>query len=282
MKLVADTNVWYDISTGRIDPLQFKAAGDRLYATPTSLLEIASGIDERLFEGRKAAALAVVNHADAIVEDVETHLAALWGVDVPRESFPWMDGFRAIAAASSVEDLERGFLDPNSHIVRRVDVATLHDWRINNWREFQEDITIALDNWIPDYRAARGAGKVVHISKLDRSAFREGVRLNEVKRHLTVMTYDRVRTLNSENLNPSDEQIGKVQSLLAPYIDAFCEYIIRCAIEYAPQENDFGDHENFIYLQDDAALVTSDKRWVDIGKAVCPSRIVVPEVRIAT
>lgn len=43
MKLVADANVWYDIGTGRIDPDQCRSAQSDLFATPTSLLEIASG-----------------------------------------------------------------------------------------------------------------------------------------------------------------------------------------------------------------------------------------------
>src|SRR5580700_9926589 len=85
MKLVADANVWYHISTGRIDPLQFEGSGDRLYATPTSLLEIASGVNERLLEERKGAALAVLKYVDGVLEDSETHLAALWGVDANRD-----------------------------------------------------------------------------------------------------------------------------------------------------------------------------------------------------
>jgi hypothetical protein len=282
MKLVADANVWYHISTGRIDPLQFKGSGDRLYATPTSLLEIASGINERLLEERKGAALAVLKYADGVLEDSETHLAALWGVDANRDGVAWIDGFRAIASASSVEELEHGVFDHASQVIRRVGISTVHDWRVMHWRDFQEQIVIALDDWIPGYRDARAEGKFKRIPKQNKSAFQDATRSREVKVMLTLATYERVRLAGSDLPNPSNEQIAKAESLLAPYIDAYCEYIIRCATEYAPQENDFGDCENFIYLQDDAALVTSDDRWVKIAQTVCPTQIVVPEVRVAT
>ena len=41
-KLIADTNVWYEIGEGTRDPARLKAGGNTLVAIPTSIMEIAS------------------------------------------------------------------------------------------------------------------------------------------------------------------------------------------------------------------------------------------------
>jgi hypothetical protein len=93
---------------------------------------------------------------------------------------------------------------------------------------------------------------------------------------LTLATYDRVRLAFPELLAPSKELLVEAENSLASYIDAYSEYVIRCATEMAPQPNDFGDCESFIYLQSGTSLVTSDDRWIRIAREVCPSQIVVP------
>ena len=84
MRLIADANVWYDIGNGRINPEQFGAHDEGLFATPTSLFEIASGINERSFSERKRAAVSVLEHAAGVIEDTEAHIARLWKVKTER------------------------------------------------------------------------------------------------------------------------------------------------------------------------------------------------------
>jgi predicted nucleic acid-binding protein len=74
MDFIADTNVWYDIAAGRRNAEKLKAGGHRLLATPVSLLEIVSLIDND-FKQRRAAAHAVVEHADLVSVDSESHIA---------------------------------------------------------------------------------------------------------------------------------------------------------------------------------------------------------------
>lgn len=269
MQLVADANVWYHIDSGRIDPDQFNRYCGGLWATPTSLLEIASGIDERLLQERKGAASAVLNYAAGVLEDTETHLAKLWDVNIPSAQVAWIEGFKTISLATSVEELESGVADYASRTLRRVGMSTLHDWRTMHWRGFQNEIVTALDEWIPGYREARTNGKYIRIAKQNRAAFQEAIRSREVKGMLALATYARVSLAATDLPDPSDDQIASAEPLLAPYIDAYSEYIIRCATDYAPQEN----------LQPETALVTSDDRWIEIGQVVCPDHIIVPEVR---
>jgi hypothetical protein len=278
MKLIADANVWYDIGNGRIDPEQFGACGEGLFATPTSLLEVASGINARSFSERKRAAVSVLEYAAGVTEDTETHLARVWSVGIHPVSIPWMDGFRAIASAESVDELESGVADFASRIVRRVGVGVVREWREKHWSGFQQDIVTALDEWIPGYRDARNEGRYKRIAKENRSAFNEAMRSREVKVMLTLATYERVRLAAPELPSPSNELISQAETILAPYINAYGEYVIRCATEMAPQANDFGDCESFIYLQPGTSLITSDDRWVRIAQAVCPSQIIVPVI----
>src|ERR1035441_9652847 len=111
MRLIADANIWYDIANSRVAPEQFRTYKDGLFATPTSLLEIASGISDKTFRERKGAAASVVQHATGVVEDTETHLARLWKVEAELEQISWMNGFQAIAAAESPSELESGIAD---------------------------------------------------------------------------------------------------------------------------------------------------------------------------
>jgi hypothetical protein len=278
MKLIADANVWYDIGNGRIAPEQFGVYGEGLFATPTSLLEVASGINERSFDERKRAAVSVIKYAAGVTEDTETHLAHVWKVRTQSVPISWMDGFKAIALAESVEELENGVADFELRIIRRVGVSVVHEWREKHWNGFQQEIVTALDDWIPGYRNARSEGKYKRIAKDNRSAFKEAMRSREVKATLALATYERVRLAAPSLPNPSKELISEAEGILAPYIDAYSEYVIRCATEMAPQANDFGDCESFIYLQSGNSLVTSDDRWIRIAQAVCPSQIIVPVI----
>ena len=279
MKLVADANVWYDIGTGRIDPDQFRSAQSELFATPTSLLEIASGITDHSFSERKNAAKAVLEHATGVTEDSETHLTHLWNVGVGVGDVSWIDGYKAIATAQSATELERGVADSVAGVVRRVGVSVVSEWREMHWKGFQRELVDALEEHIPGYRKAREKGKYKRIARQNRSAFEEAMRSPEVKRMLARYTYERVRLASPEIPDPNDELVLKAEAALAPYINAYSEYVIRCATEFAPQANDFGDSESFIYLQPGTSLVTSDNRWIKIAQAVCPTQIIVPVTR---
>ena len=60
MDFICDTNVWYDIGAGRRDPGILKANGNRLIATPISLFEIASLIDDHNIDARKNGCIGIV------------------------------------------------------------------------------------------------------------------------------------------------------------------------------------------------------------------------------
>jgi hypothetical protein len=281
MNLIADTNVWYDISFGNRDPRVLKSGGNRLVATPISFLEIASGIDEDTLPRRKRAAQAVLSYADEIAEDSESHLLELWNLRSGKIDFPWIDGFRAIAQAPSVDDLQKGIDDLNTKVRRSVDVSIIKAGRTYNWDGFRDEVVDSVDKAVIGYKAARVQGECVHLDKENGQKFAAALRSAEAKRVFLKNTFWRaLLAVGQSPREPSDAECSHAEPLLSPYVNAYVEYLIGCATEFAPESNDLGDSECFLYLQDGNALVSSDRRWVGIARKACPSRYYDPENKI--
>ena len=281
MDLIADTNVWYDIGAGTRDPTVLKSGGDRLITTPTSFLEIASGIDDRTFPDRKAAAQGVVSHADDVAEDCESHLARLWGLNVPSLPINWIEGFRAIAQAGSPAELDLGVKDFGPRVVRTVKVSVAEQWRTYHWNDFRDQVVLALDQHIPGYASARARGRSKQLNKEDAKIFAEAMKSGYVRQSVLRSTFLRaLLVVGQDPRAPTKEEEQTAEPLLSAYIDAYIEYVIGCASEFAPQPNDLGDSECFLYLQDDRRFLSSDVRWVRIARRACPSRIHDPENKV--
>ena len=71
-------------------------------------------------------------------------------------------------------------------------------------------------------------------------------------------------TEQQRNFPISEEIRNNAYSSLRPYILAYAQYLYRCASTYAPEDNDWGDLEHFIYLQGDNRLFTFDDKWINI------------------
>lgn len=129
MDLIADTNVWYDIASGVRDPSALKAGGNLLKATPTSLLEITSLINNCNFIQRQAAARAVVEHADGVIVDSDSHCATLCGFNLSHEPVDWIQAYRATANAKSPDELTNGVPNFVDKVIGRVNVSLARKWR---------------------------------------------------------------------------------------------------------------------------------------------------------
>jgi len=254
MNIIADTNVWYNISDGRLDPNKIKSAGHRLLATPTSFLEIKSLIDDHNFMKRRKVAQAVVEHADEIAKDCEYHLANLWRLPVADPAIPWLEGFKAIAQATCASEIQN--------------IPLTKDWRTLHWEDFRDKVVDTIDHYIPGYKATRAKGQCKHIKRnhgeklLKTSAMRECVIKCTFWRALWVV--------DQQCRQPSHAEYDFTEPLVSPYVDAYIEYLVGCATKFAPQSNDLGDSECFLYLQDGSAFLTADERWVDIAMKACP------------
>ncbi len=274
MDVIADTNVWYDIGAGRRDPRALKCGGHRLLATPTSFLEIASLIDERTIRERRLAAQAVVDHADAVADDCEYHLATLWGLNPAKLAVDWRQAFMAIARAAMPTELEEGVKDFQERVIRKVNVPLARTWRGYQWNDFHDKVVDALDDEIKGYKAARAMGSCIHLNKVQGARFAAKLRSSKVRRAFVIASFCRAfLKVEQEFRHPTEEEYRHAEPLVSPYIDAYTEYLIGCATEFAPQPNDLGDSDCFIYLQGDTAFLSADKRWVRIAMKVCPDHL---------
>jgi hypothetical protein len=281
MDLIADTNVWYDIGAGRRDPVTLKANGNRLVATPISLLEIASLIDDRNLTERKNAAIAVVNHADAIADDSEYHLACIWELNAQEHNVPWGEAFKAIAGAHSRAEIVAGVDDFADMVKRKINLPLAKYWRSYHWDDFRDKVIIAIDQHVPGYKRARDQGKIKHLNKGDGEIFANTIRSAQVRKIIVETTFQRALLVAGEpNRRPTDAEYHQAEPSVAPYVDAYIEYMIGCATAFAPQSNDLGDSESFLYLQNNRAFLSSDKRWVCIARNACPANFCDPENKV--
>ncbi len=281
MNLIADTNVWYAIASGIRDPDRLKSGGNRLVATPISFLEIASKIDDDTFEERKAAATAVVVHADYIEEDSESHLARLWGLPTPDSAYPWIDAFKAVAQANSVAELESGVADFQERVIRKLNVPLLEVARTFHWKDFKDSVDDALDTRCPGFKAARARGQYIYLKKKGARDFAEDMKSEEVRRYIVESTFIRAQSTHESLRSATESEYGLAEGLVAPYVNAYIEYVIGCSRgEFAPQPNDLGDSECFLYLQNDNVFLSGDGKWVRLARKACPSHCYDPEMKV--
>jgi hypothetical protein len=261
MNLISGTNAWYNIAEGLLDPVILKQDGRRLFATPINLLELASGLSERSLVQRRNAAKAVLDHADQIAVDTDTHLARIWGLNPIDLSIDWRNGFMAIADATSLVQITRGVNDFREGVVRRVNVSLAQAWKTYHWGNFMNEIEDAIDSDLPGYKETRRAGRIVHMNQVVGGQFERKILSPEFRHSLLIGTYIRALLVVGERtVRPTAKQMDKANALLQPYLDAYSRYIVKCARVFAPHPNDWGDLESFLYLQGENRLLTEDQR----------------------
>jgi len=223
----------------------------------------------------------MISHADEIAEDSESHLAKLWGLAAGTVDFPWIEGFTAIAQAKTVEDLQKGIDDLHAKVTRSVNLPLLKAWRTYHWDGFRDGVVDSLDQTVIGYKAARTAGKCIHLNSEEGDKFAKALRSEEAARVFLRCTFDRALLVADQTRRkPSKEEYDHAKPLLTPYVKAYTEYLIGCATKFAPESNDLGDSECFLYLQNGNAFLSSDRRWLQIARQACPSHCSDPEGKV--
>lgn len=270
MKVIADTNVWYELGSSRKLLKDIVPPGYSLYATPTSFFEIVAGIGPQTFEERRLASRAVLNYSKGIVNNTERYFAQLYGLTNEDDDVPWREGFEAISNAKTMEELIGGVPLKTGGKKLAVLLDTIRDWKQIHWGGFKTQVEEAIESRLPGYKGARAKGNCIYMDQRKGLLFQRELMKPEAFISLYRALYERTKLYQSNAPKSVDDLdraiLLKSFEALYSYMTIYFHYIFKCATKYAPEDNDFGDLECFAYAQDDNLILTFDKRW--IGNAI--------------
>lgn len=257
IRVIADTNIFYNLSTNKLTKNQFVKNTERLYATPISLLEIVSRIDDFNWRERRDAAQAILQYAELIGDDPERHLAAMFGRRLNQQSFDWNRACHDVARAQCVTQLRSGV---------RIDLAD----RLYRepYRIFTRKMIAVCDQVIPGYENAANAGKhAPKFPKAKRESFRKFLKNDYFFTNTLLVLSEKVPYITG--CRPSISGMKHGFDALSPYAKIYAGYLLELLTTgRKPDKNDFGDLEIFKYLQPGGFVVTAEEKWQQIASHV--------------
>lgn len=262
MDYVCDTNVWYDIGAGTLDPAKLKLGGNRLLSPALNSLEISSNLDARTLASRKQAAQAILDHADEHLEDPERYMGAIWGLNLPPLNFDWKDVCRTIVASNDIAEIVSG-----AQKIMRVNTGAAQAWRKGFTEKFVDDVETAIRQFVPNYALRRAKGRMDHLTGAANIAMlHTALNCATVKESQILLT----RTRASDHLTvtpnpPTQAEIDAARLQLMPFVDAYLSFLEKAATVLAAFPNDWGDLHCFVYLQGSRKLLTGEKKWLAIA-----------------
>jgi hypothetical protein len=256
MDLVCDTNVWYSFASGALDADSVKSAGHTLVASSVNWMELSTDLTDHNFERKKAAAAAVLAHADVYLPDTERYLADIWGIELPPLNLTCQEVLAAVSNASSVADLESGSVG----MAIKTDEAA--QWRRGVYDSFAADVIAAIQQHHPSYADRSGSGRVKYVGGDSKVSFLKTITANDAVPGTIMGTRERL-LLMAENPVPvpSENHLVRATKELQAYGRIYPRYLFDCATRKLPDKNDWGDLECFVYVGPSRMLFTLDQRW---------------------
>lgn len=280
--IVCDTNVFYDIAEGTVDAKKLSNGGaNKLWASPITVLEIISKVNEQEFTKRQNAAQAVVKNA-GFLANPEYELCDAWDVLDTSSICTKCDNFMKILAEATdfptfCNDLAaegENYGPINMHVLglengsaREINLEFFRDFRAMHERDFRTTMVSVVDDMFPGYGEKVQAG-TLNLKKSEKTS-----RLDDLKDSVftkTVLYMTRRRAGISDYCDTSKYQRHPSQSTtqgaelrLQFYLkgyESFVEDIIAC--NKGVHDNDLGDLEYFIHVRPGWSLATSEDTWI--------------------
>mgnify|MGYP003589179639 CR=1 FL=1 len=274
--IIADTNVWYDIAGGNTDILNAIKKQGALCATPINMLEISSKVNAGNFQDRKNAAKAIADHTDRYLMSNEIYLARYWGFNV-NDSVQWREVALTLSRANSLSDLTNGYYDPIDNVRRKHNLDVLFKWRGDQYKDFKDGVVRGIESIHPGYNQRTAGGNLKRLTNPSTISLFDD---NYDFESSVLATYERAKMAFKDKevdypSKPTKKMIEIASPKLKNYLNVYNKYLKFLSTTPAfPDENDLGDHDAFLYLQNrNWILATSDKRWVAIAKEVCPNNL---------
>ena len=287
-KLICDTNVFYDLGSGRLQLADLVGQDESLHYSPLTALELAGKWSNESHERRRDAAKAILDSGAVELADPESFLTRTFGYDLAEDPVSIHQGVIAMAESSNMAELEAGVADYKARLVRRVSVNAAERWRASIEDKWVDDILqIMRDNipkfdaWYDPDPALRGSNQVPKLRGKDKKAFIESTKSNDWFLSLLLACQDRAffKAVKDASMLPNKESVPKLLAAIdhvTCYAGVYTRYLIRILTEGAlPERNDSGDLELFIYAVDDEhVVVTGEKKWVRMcSDAGFPDRV---------
>ncbi len=280
--IIADTNVWYDLSGNRNNQklLKYINSKGNLFTTPISFLELVSKMNvPREFSRRKKAAHAVIKFAKGCLPIHELVLAGYFGISI-KDDTNWMDRFRMVDSIKNFDEFKNKkviYTKERSSELVSVNINLISDWRRNLYSNFKESVVEAITlNIEPQYSQQVKTGNIIPINDKDKLLMLDGKEMYEsIMSVLLKRVKFIVKDWQGEYVDFNGKIINKARGKIDCYVKMYIEYIKDILKRGSkPDKNDLGDFENFMYLQnDDYILATRDKKMINICRRVYPNRI---------
>jgi hypothetical protein len=148
VKLILDTNVFYDLGAGRLSLADVRTdPAEQLFYSPIGPLEIAGKWAAQSFKERRAAAAAIISSGAIELPDTDTFLTRdVFGYTPSFPQFSFAEGVKAMVSSATMGELMSGVPDVSAQVVRSVSLAAIGQWR----QQVEGD-------WVKDHLALQAA-----------------------------------------------------------------------------------------------------------------------------
>jgi hypothetical protein len=281
-RLVCDTNIFYYLSKRKLYTKDFVRAGESLFYSPVSILELAGKLTDLTFAERKAVASSIISSKAQCLPDPDSHLAALFGLTLAQPPADWGQILKAMSQASTIDQLQSAVPDFQERKVRRVNVSLATQWRATTDAEWMHDILKVMQDQIPGFQSwynddpSKRKGKKPHLRSHAKTDFLNATKSLEWFPTMVSACQRRAFDSAKKPTGPFVATRQWAQLLMAAvkaihcYCCLYTQYLAALLTEdMLPQPNDKGDMDLFIYsATDDDIVVTAEKRWANIAKRV--------------
>lgn len=269
VKVTADTNIFYYLGLNRLSKNSFISSNEKLYATPINVLEIIAGVGLNKWQERRSAARAILDYADGMTLDPDTHLISIIDCSPKKQKIPWIEACEALASAAKASELTSGVSDFKKKVIRKVKTNIANTMKNSHYDDFIAKIVDMCDSILPGYkRAFTNNTSIPTIPKNDRTKFRKSLKSPDFFTTIFIQGLaERYKLIQGVPLKFDPQNYVQLITNLAPYIFAYGGYLHELlTARRKPEKNDWGDIDLFLYLQPDTYIATAERKWWTISK----------------
>ncbi len=157
----------------------------------------------------------------------------------------------------------------DERLIRRINFDLARTWRASHYEGFKRGIESFIAQLVPGYVEARRNGRLVPLTEERRDELRQFVQNDQALREVLIATRERACLGLPLGAAPplTEEALRHAIPRLIYYVVVYAKYVEKATTQqFAPDVNDFGDLECFIYLCDGRQVLTSERRWLRIAQ----------------